>query len=415
MEKKHILIIGDINSLVNELDFSKNKYSLLTSQYEADNLSTEIKYSINIFGIASTEEFDVSCFESSISEILNIVDDVIEISGTIDWVVTTYEHTVLTAAMIRSHYNIKGLKKKEVQVLRDKDMMKKMVSSKGLAVPEFHKITQENYFFILTEFFKRHKKVVIKPLNQAASQGVLITESISEATQHIEKLLSTSNHIGIEEFVNSSIMHFDGIVQNGEIKFISVSRKVGNCYNYVNNSANLSTIVLNDQQIYIRAKNYVNECLAALEITSSVFHLEVFESNENFIFLEIAGRYPGGGISQLIKKTFNFDFISASYLFDCQKEIALYDESKKFKPTAMLLIPLPQNKDVHIVGINGLNNLPRNIIGSQLHGPGETVKYHPLNPFNSLGRFYISDVNIECILNTIRIISSEVNFKHSQI
>lgn len=143
-------------------------------------------------------------------------------------------------------------------------------------------------------------------------------------------------------------MNFDGVAYNGEIQFLSVSQKIGNCYDYVQNRESIATILLNEKEIYTKAKHYVEKCLSALGIKSLVFHLEVFTSDmDNYVFLEIAGRYPGSGITNLIEKVFKIDLVKISYDLDCQIPINPLQDDQIFndiKPTAMLLLPSPIKK-----------------------------------------------------------------------
>lgn len=417
MKKKHILILGDATSVLSYLNFFENQYSIITSVYESNTLPSEIKFAANVFSVETPDNFDVSCFENRINDIFGIVSEIIERHGEIDCVVTTYEHTVLAAAMIRTHFNIPGLKEDRASVLRDKNKMKTMISNYGIIAPNFKKIEESTFKEDISNFLNKYKKIVIKPSNQAGSHGVLITDKEDFAISHTKKLLSESNLVSVEQFIDLPIMHFDGVMQNGEIKFLSVSKKIGTCYDYVNNKRNLTTIVLSDKNIYREAKKFVEECLRALKIDSIVFHLEVFQDSDNFIFLEIAGRYPGGGISRLIKKVFNFDFVKASYDFDCQLEIEQVKNSEieNIKPIAMLIVPMPVKNNILIKGIKGLENLPNNIVGSEFQGPGQIVNYAPFEPFNALGRLFVSDEKIEDIEKSVQSIDSQVIFEYINI
>ena len=417
MPKKHILILGDVKSIIQHLDFFENQYSIITSLHESDSMPSEIKFAANVYGVDTPEYFDVSCFENNINDIFKIVSEIVELYGNIDSVVTTYEHTVLSAAMVRTRFNIPGLKENEAQVLRDKNKMKAMVNKKGIITPRYEKIEESTYENTITTFLNEYKKVVIKPSNQAGSYGVLITDDAYRAVEHTKNIFKENDKVSIEQFIDLPIMHFDGVLQDGHIKFLSVSKKLGTCYDYVNNKQSLTTIVLNDKDVYQRASMFVENCLSALKIESLVFHLEVFQNENDFIFLEIAGRYPGGGISKLINRTFDFDFVKASYLFDCQQEIKQIANNKfeSIKSTAMHLVPVPIQDNVLIKGIKGLDNLPDNIVGSEFHGPGQIVTYSPFDPFNCLGRIYLSDEKIEEIEKSINTIVNQISFDYIKV
>src|SRR5690606_20146024 len=110
-KKKHVLIIGEINKLLDYMNFMENNYSIITTKYEYDTVSSVTKYAANVvYYIETPNYFDANCFENKIEQILIYVKKIIKDFGDIDSVVSTSEPTVLPAAIIRTKYGIKGLK-----------------------------------------------------------------------------------------------------------------------------------------------------------------------------------------------------------------------------------------------------------------------------------------------------------------
>ncbi len=410
-----ILVLGDILSIKKYLNFKENKYFVITSEEEMAEAPAELIEIIEFYSVYTPAGFDVACFENNISEILEIVNNIILKEGNIDSVVTTYEHTVLPAAMIRSKYNINGLKEDKAYVLRNKINMKNLIKEGGLSTPKYSEISPENYQNVIHSYLTTCSNVVIKPMNQAGSQGILISNNYENLLVHAQSLFNSEEKIMIEEFIDDPIINIDGIVQNGEIKFLSVSKKLGNCYSFVEHKKNMATLLPNDHSLHKQAEKYAKAILNSLDIDSLVFHLEAFDSNDDFTFLEIAGRYPGGSITEFIERVHNFDFVKESYLFDCQKLINKRDLDIQSKVSAMFLLPLPEKKDIRIRSVEGLSSLPNNIIGSSVLGPGEKVKYHVLHPFAYISKFYIEDQTIKDVMDTINIINKKVNYHYDLI
>jgi hypothetical protein len=418
MEKKHILIIGDVDSVKEYMDFFSNQYSIITSEYEYNLIPSSIKYAANaVYQIKTPNHFDATCFEKNIGQIIKDVSSIIERFGKIDGVVATHEHTVLPAAIIRSHYDIKGVKEEEARSLRDKSIMKSKIHEHGIATPHFVHLDQDIYKENIEDFIGRFNKIVIKPVDQGGSDGILITNNIKNAINHTAKLLKDSNKVLLEEYVDYPIMHIDGIAYNGEVSFLSVSRYIGTCYDFVNNRKSLGLLIINNQLVYQKAKEYVEGCLSALNIGTLVFHLEVFSKDlESYLFLEMAGRYLGAGGSKLLKEVFNFDIVQASYYLDCNTPHQTKSKScNEITPTAMLLVPAPVRRSILIRGISGMNNLPRNITGSDITGPGTTAEYSSIDAFKPIARFFISDENIFEIEKTIHQIESEIKFNYEEV
>lgn len=412
MSKENILILGDLSSVIDLLDLENYKYFLITD-FEISNIHQDIKKNIESYIIDIPEKFDVSCFENNIYKIYDIVSGLIEEHGQISSIVTTHEHTVLSAAMIRTRFNIPGLKEPEAIFLRHKYKMKEKIFDSGIATPKFTLVDTDKYHEQIAHLLSEYQKIVIKPINQAGSYGVLITQEIVEAVNHTAMLIQNNSEVLIEEYLESPIMHFDGVIQENEMKFFSVSKKLGNCYDYVSSSRNLCTIIQNDTELISKAQDFTKRVLDSFKIKSLVFHLEVFVDNEEFSFLEIAGRYPGGGISKLIKKAYDFDVVKASYLFDTQKEITrVHNNDLGSNLIAMIIIPAPVKEDIVIRAISGLDQLPNNIIGSVLTGPGEIVTYNPFDAFKKLAEIYIRDNSNESIESSVNYINNNVNFSY---
>ncbi|GIP65343.1 hypothetical protein J32TS6_38980 [Virgibacillus pantothenticus] len=412
MKKENVLILGDLNSVIDFLDLEHNSYFLITD-LEASAIPKEMQKNIESFYIDTPDNFDVSCFENNIDVIYDVVSSLIEKHGQFSSIVTTYEHTVLSAAMIRTRFNIPGIKESEAIFLRNKYKMKEKIFDSGILTPNFTLVDVDTYHEEITQFLREYGKIVIKPINQAASYGVLITQEIVEATNHIEMLIQNNSEVLIEEYLEHPIMHFDGVIQENEMKFFSVSKKIGNCYDYVSNNGDLCTIIQSDSELVRKAQYFTKRVLEVFKIDSLVFHLEVFADNEEFHFLEIAGRYPGGGISKLIKRAYDFDLVKASYLFDTQKEIIRVHKNDLVNDLiAMIIIPFPAKEDIIIRGISGLDQLPDNIIGSIFTGPGEIVTYNPFDTFKKLAEIYIRDTSNENIENTVDYINNNVNFSY---
>ncbi|EIT84140.1 hypothetical protein A374_16884 [Fictibacillus macauensis ZFHKF-1] len=411
--KKHALIIGDVDSVNDFLDFNDFKYSVITSEYEYNFMPSAITFAAShIYKVKTPSHFDAMCFERSISEILRYVKEIINKSGKIDCVISTHEHTILPAATIRTEFDIDGLKFDQAINLRDKNEMKSKIKMYGLPTPNFKLLEKSSLKHTIKDFIDQYHKVVIKPTNQAGSYNLLVSSDVEEATLHAEKLIKDSNKTAIEQYVDLPIMHFDGVFVNGEVEFLSVSKKIGNCYDYVYNRENLSTIIVTDRRIYALAKDYVTECLKALKVETMIFHLEVFnKDNEEFLFLEIAARYPGAGITKLIHKVFDFDMVKASFYLDSLKisEKSLHSKNlKDAKPTGMVLIPSPQKKTLKVKGISGLENLPNNIIKSDFCGPGNTITFSTIDAFKSIASFWVSDEKVRNVENSIKEIESHL-------
>ena len=417
MSKQHILILGDVDSLKEYLDFFENSYSIITSTYESEFMPYAIKFAAKaIYTIDTPSHFDATCFENNTDLILQYAAKIQEEVGKIDRVICTHEHTVLPAASVRSYLNLPGLKEDKAVLLRNKNEMKKKVKEFGLRIPQYVSLEEDTYEETIDDLLNKFNKIVLKPADQAGSSDILITNDKAQANQHAKKLLKTTKAASIEEFVEAPLMHFDGVIQEGDLRFLSVAKYIGNCYDFVHNRKSISTLLVNDPELYRAAKTYVEDCLQALDIKSLVFHLEVFCTGPNeFTFLEIAGRYPGAGTTDYIKKYRGYDLVQASYDIDCLIEVETRESLNLESNYAMVLIPSTVSKTIKITGIQGLDKLPFNVVGSEFSGPGTIVEYSSIDAFKPIMRMFISDTSEAEVMKSVHEVVNTIKFDYKEV
>jgi hypothetical protein len=403
------------------MDFNKYDYSLITSEFEYNSMDNSIKALLKGVKIIKTsDEFDAECFEKELDYILQATSEIIDKFGAIRAVIATHEHTVLPAAAIRDKLKIEGLSFDQALGLRDKNIMKQRISNQGLRTPNFIKCTKSASLNEITDFIEKYSKVFVKPINQAGSFNILESDNLEVLGEHINKLLKDQEFL-IEESINLPVMHFDGIASNGEIDFISISNKLGNCYDYVRERRPITTIIDNESPMFNKAVSYTKKCLEGLKITDLIFHLEVFfdKNKDDFIFLEIAGRPPGAGISNLIKEVHEVDLFKMSY----EKDSLIYKnsgnrlnkkgDSKLIK--ALMLIPTPERKSLRVTSIKGLDNVPNSVVESHITGPGNIIDFSSINAFQSVMKFKIIGNNMEQINSSVNEIENNVKIEYKEI
>ncbi|MFC0476794.1 acetyl-CoA carboxylase biotin carboxylase subunit family protein [Robertmurraya beringensis] len=408
MNKKNILVLGNIYKVKDYLDYENFNYHLITSHFDISLLSNELKNSLNYFGISTNDTFDVSCFENKFEMILNITNEIKEHFGDIEAIVSTNEATVVVASKLRDILNInRGLVSPNAIFLRDKIKMKQPLKE-IVPLADFSEITEENYETIVEQFIKKYKKIVIKPSNQAGGCGIKIVSDYQEAISHIDELFNQSDKISVEQYINGTIMHFDGIIKNGDLVNFMVCKKIGSAYEYINNSNLLTTIVVSDNELIRRAKEFTIKCFGKFDIQNTVFHMEVIYSENKFLFLEVAGRAPGGNIVNLYKYAYGFDFHKHSYLLDLNENIPNINLQNNF---ALSLIPVPNLKEYTIKNVKGMDNLPNNIVNITFKGIGSKNQFRPFDPFDSICQIYFTWKSEKELVDTVTYIEENIKFE----
>lgn len=215
-------------------------------------------------------------------------------SAQFDRVISMSEYELLDAARVRETLGIAGPLLHDVLKVRDKLLMKKLVVAAGLPAPmalPLEELIQSPPFW--------SGKTVLKPIDGASSEDVVVFSSVSTLTQAVLDRCTGVQKIDAygllkgyeaEQFISGPIMHFDGFIWQGHIQVVVGSRYVGNCLDYAQGEP------MGSVQFDMSAERrlWVQKVIRAVGIEEGAFHLEAIEderhSGEQLIFLEIANR-----------------------------------------------------------------------------------------------------------------------------
>jgi biotin carboxylase len=244
-----------------------------------------------------------------------------------DRVLSLSEYELLDAAYIRQRFSILGPTPAQAEKVRNKVVMKTMVAFTGIRVPEFLALGK------LLEYVPQWQdRVVLKPVDGASSENVKVFPSLTfllEALQTrntgielLDREEAKFERFEVEEFITGPIIHFDGLVQDGEVKAVVASQYVGDCLAFANGQP------LGSVQIDISDSDqaWVSQVLSAVELTKGCFHLEAIASNSGLVFLEVANRVGGADVHD------SFELATGIHLHSAQLKSWLDEEIQLPKP-----------------------------------------------------------------------------------
>lgn len=210
------------------------------------------------------------------------------------------EYQIDIAAHIRDYFGMPGPSAAEVELFRNKLMMKAAVAAAGLATPTCHALDTVLDNPTILDAFKS-TQIVLKPLDGASSENVQIYPShhalrlaLNNRSTHIDDIDRRQNtaRYQVEEFIEGDIWHIDGYVRSGEIELCVSSRYIGNCLSFAQGSP------LGSLQCELPATllTFSRQVIAAVGIKQGCFHLEVFQHASGWVFLEIGHRAGGASV-----------------------------------------------------------------------------------------------------------------------
>lgn len=207
------------------------------------------------------------------------------------------EFSVLPAARIRDALDIPGPRAADVELYRDKRLMKRHVAERGIRVP------RELSARIDTESFV---PCVVKRPDGAAAMGVTICHT---ATQAEAALAAAEASVLVEEFVDGEVYHIDGGYRDGQVVCVPHAYTI-TCYQHYVNAQPIGSVKVDEPVLHQRLVEFTERVVRALPLCEGVFHLEVVHNRaDELVFLEIACRVGGGEIYRNFIDVYGMDLL----------------------------------------------------------------------------------------------------------
>ncbi|MGL4884518.1 MAG: ATP-grasp domain-containing protein, partial [Waterburya sp.] len=177
----------------------------------------------------------------------------------------------------------------------------------------------------------------------------------------------------VEEFISGSILHFDGLVQDGKVKIVLGSQYVGDCLGYANGQP-LGSIQFD---LSVEERNWVGRALKAVEITQGSFHLEAIKNEKGLVFLEVANRVGGADVVKTFELATGIHLPSAELKIWLNEELDLPETSSPDKKFGWFVFPGHhyQADHCHISEYKSFRNSPFVIEWHQL-SPEQKLPQH---------------------------------------
>ncbi|MCM2578519.1 ATP-grasp domain-containing protein [Streptomyces meridianus] len=196
------------------------------------------------------------------------------------------EFGIREAWHVRQHLGVDGQDLPQIERVRDKVRMKEALAASGVRHPRF--VASPPACGPLPW----SGRTVLKPRQGASSEDVTIHETAREALSAYRKLPDPTE-FQLEEHIDGDILHADGLVQNGRIVDVAVSRYVNKPVEYADGKP-LGSHQVECIPVY---RDFADAVVASLGIDEGCIHLEFFETADGEpVFLEIANRLGGAGV-----------------------------------------------------------------------------------------------------------------------
>lgn len=224
-----------------------------------------------------------------------------------DRLIALSEYDIERVSDIRKYLNIPSFEPISSYIFRDKYLMKNFFST-YIRTPKYKDI--KNFVDIISFIDENGYPVVIKPRLGSGSESIVILSTDEE----LKKYLSQSpelNQLMIEEYIDGEMYHIDGVVNCGELFYIS-SKYINGCLAFSENNF-LGSFGIENLSLKKKIDNFMKKMFSPfISLKSSfIFHLEIFKKDEEFLLCEIASRLGGGYIHDILMKRSNQNMLDA--------------------------------------------------------------------------------------------------------
>jgi len=236
------------------------------------------------------------------------------------------------AAFISEKLGLPGNPYESVQILAEKDRFRTFQKEKGLNVPEFILLTENDNPDAKLRMLRY--PFVVKPSDASGSKGVSKVSSLDEIDSAIKTAFAFSRNKQIiaEEFIDNDLadIHGDGFVVDGELVFSCLGDHI---YNGKSNPYNpVGTLWPSKQPAFVikEIEEEVAGIIKGTGIRNGPLNIEARVNSEGKHFImEIGPRSGGNFVPQAILYATGFDMVKASLDVMEGKKILIPDQPRK--------------------------------------------------------------------------------------
>jgi biotin carboxylase len=397
--KRHVMYVGFAEGYKNLVDFWTTDVSVVIHRTGAGGLSDDLKSRlVGLEVFEGPSQLDLTGYDRSSDQILELAEKVAARIGPPTAVVALFENNMLAAARLRDHFGTPGPGLAVTTLFRNKVVMKQRVAAAGVQVPWFYEVSSTTPFAQAKEIACRAEgRIVLKPTTQASSIGIRIFDTPQEFLAHASEH-GFEDGFEVEEFIDGTICHFDGVIRDGVVRFLSASRYLGTPFGFRHHNTAVGSVTIDDPGLVRRAEAFTDVVLTSLGLQDGTFHLEAFlTSADEFVFLEVACRFAGGGISEQIKEAYGVDLVEETILASLGQstKVTEYGNNLTFEhvgASGSVCIPLAEKRRCKVTKVFGLDKVPESVIMSEIPNIAQVLN-DGIVVMPVAGRFYLVGEN----------------------
>jgi hypothetical protein len=407
--KEHIVHVGFNENYADSIDFDNYNVTVLLDRYTAEHLSKLVRKQFSRIGILDLpRRLDLDNYDRATDQMIALVEEFSKEFGAPSAIVGIYEYTTMPAARLREHFGVFGTDSRTALLFRDKVLMKEALRG-VVRLPRFWNLGSATPMADLQNIAADLPgKIVLKPKSQAASLGIEIFDGAADFLEYA-RTTGIQDDYEVEEFIEGSVCHFDGIIREGKIRFLSASKYLGDYFTFQHRGGPLASLSIEDPVLISRIFDFTDRVLETLGLRDSTFHLEAFQTpDDDLVFLEVGNRFGGAYTSNHIKAVYGVDLVEES-IAACMNLPSTVEETVTnidfaadgYGASGALYSALREKSRCRVKSIHGLDTCPDSVILSEIPNVGQVVNEHQ-GVFVGSGMFILAGESPDTIEQDMR-------------
>lgn len=225
--------------------------------------------------------------------------------------VCSEEFNVVSTGRLRRELGIQGPTDVNLELFRDKILMKSRLAAAGIRVPAFLRIhpadlAECNYGHLREQL---GAEFIVKPVNGAGSSGVWHIRTKEDLDEFRHAWASEPMEYEAEEYIRGTLYHVDAIFAGGRSVFTAVSEYSCPNLEFTQGKVLASMALSPSEPLHSMLVSFAQRVHRVLEPSDFSTHMEVFVRDGMPIFLEIAARSPGALTSEAYLRSFGVNIM----------------------------------------------------------------------------------------------------------
>ncbi|HEY1703605.1 MAG TPA: ATP-grasp domain-containing protein [Trebonia sp.] len=217
----------------------------------------------------------------------------------VERIISLSDRTMGTAARIRERLGLPGNTAASERWVTDKGLMRRRLLECGLTAVESRRTTVAGLAATVDEC---SFPVIVKPASLGASLCVELLRSREDVGAYAERCRAnrvfTGGDLVVEDYVPGPELSVEGVVANGRVTFFGVTESHHSGFPYYVGTGH-DFFPAHERAEAIQ--DFVRPVLAALEITDSLFHIELKCLGDRYEVIEAHTRFAGTMIAELVR------------------------------------------------------------------------------------------------------------------